>query len=147
MKRLSLIELASSVFVIFLANAFLGPPALAQGPPVVFGPEHFTRSAANKDNFSGVFSTADTSIPYTLTIQNGNDDGTLPVRKGWITLNGQELLAPPLVGSQRGRLILAIHPQQQNELDVKLKGGHARTLPRISAEPTPSSALSNPGHA
>ena len=144
MKKLRPIRMLLSLFVVFLASVLFEIPALGQSG-AGFGPETFTRgSASNKDNFSRLFTVADASIPYTLSIQNGNEDGTSRVRKGWITLNGETLLSPPLIGNQRGHLILAVHPQQQNELDIKLKGGAAGSFLVISLQPTPSTVLNNP---
>jgi DNA-binding beta-propeller fold protein YncE len=144
MKKLRPIRMLLSLIVVFLASVLFELPALAQSG-AGFGPETFARSStSNKDNFSRVFTVADSSIPYTLSLQNGNDDGTSRVRKGWITFNGETLLAPPLIGNQRGHLILAVHPQQQNQLDIKLKGGAAGSFLVISIQPTPSTVLNNP---
>jgi len=84
-------------------------------------------------------------VPFIITVQNGNADGTFRVRKGWVTLNGQQLLAPPLIGNGHAGYILAIHPQQQNQLDIRIKGGDAGSFIRVSIGPTPGNVLNNPG--
>lgn len=109
-----------------------------------FGPETFTRTSKGKDKFTRTFTLGDTSIPYTLLLENGSGDGTNRVPKGTVTLNGTTVLGKPLVNRRFGRVALALNPTGQNEIRVTIKGGSAGSFIRLSIEPTPSTVLNDP---
>ncbi len=67
------------------------------------------------------------------------------MKKGWLTLNDQDLLDPGVFNRRNLRLSIAIHPAQQNELRVKLKGGEQGSFVTVAIEPTASTVLNNPG--
>jgi len=139
------ITVALSIFCC-LCIAALGLPgatALAQSGSS-FGPETFNRGPASKDVFNRTFTVPDASLPYTLTITNGQRDGSGRVRKGWITLNGAALLDPSVLRGQNYLINLAIHPQQQNTIEIKLKGGQPGSSITVSINPTVTALLTDP---
>src|SRR5262249_28532489 len=123
-----------------VALAWTGRAGLAQSA-TTFGPELFTRGPGGKDVFTRTFAVSDPAIPYTLTLGNGQQDGSARVRKGWVTLNGTSLLDPSVFKSQNYILNLAIHPQQQNTIEIKLKGGQPGGSVAVSIRPTDSALL------
>ncbi|HKY05553.1 MAG TPA: hypothetical protein VJQ56_11725 [Blastocatellia bacterium] len=110
-----------------------------------FGPETFTRTTKGKNKFTRTFTLSDTSIPYTLLLENGAGDGTDRVAKGTVTLNGVTVFGKPLVNRRFARVALALNPVAQNEIRVTIKGGSAGDFIRLSVEPTPSTVLNDPG--
>ncbi|MGH9765609.1 MAG: hypothetical protein ACREDR_07195 [Blastocatellia bacterium] len=118
--------------------------AAAQGADS-FGPATLIRTAQGKDVFTETFTLSDPSGPFTLEIHNGTQDGSERIRKGWITLNGQQIAGPTVVGAANYSLIAAIHPQQQNQLVIKAKGGPAGTPITVYVHPTSSTVLNQPG--
>ena len=145
LRRLS----RSSVF--FFVSAFLFAVGLALSPDIgltqsgpEFGPETFTRGATGKDVFTRTFTPLDTAAPYTLTITNGRADGSGRVRKGWLTVNGAVLLDPSVFRSRTFTLNLAIHPQLQNTIELKLKGGDPGSFVTVSIARTTSVLLTDP---
>jgi hypothetical protein len=107
----------------------------------VFGPETFTLSSS-KAKTTRAFSVSDTSIPYTLTLINGDSEATR-IRKGTVTLNGKEILGKKLVSKRFGKLVVAIAPNQQNEIAVSFKGSPG-SFATIAIEPTPLTLLNDP---
>ncbi|HVF91178.1 MAG TPA: hypothetical protein VNH22_14020, partial [Blastocatellia bacterium] len=118
--------------------------ALAQAG---FGPATFTRTSKAKDLFTRSFAIGNTSIPYTLTLTNGGNDESFRIAKGTLTLNGTALIEKNLFNRRSSRIVVALNPQQQNTLTLRLKGGSAGDFVRISIEPTPSTLLNDPGDA
>src|SRR5215213_4801453 len=135
-----------SVFLLCLAPAICGRSrdALAQAG---FGPETFTRTSKTKDIFTRNFAIANTSIPYTLTVTNGGNNGSFRIAKGTLMLNGTALIEKPVFNRRASRIVVALNPQQQNTLTLRLKGGSAGDFVRISVEPTLSALLSDPDDA
>lgn len=135
-----------SVFLLCLAPIISGTSgdALAQAG---FGPQTFTRTSKSKDLFTRSFAISNTSIPYTLTVTNGGNDGSFRIAKGTLTLNGTAVLDKALFNRRASRLVVALNPRQQNTLTVKLKGGSPGDMVRISIEPTQSTLLNDPGDA
>lgn len=116
--------------------------ALAQSAQV-FGPQTFSRTSAAKDLFTATFSVAATAQPYTLTVTNGQPDGSARVAKVWVSLNGQPLIVPTQLAN-RGQLMLAIQPVGQNTLSIKLKGGNSGAFITMSVGPIPGTLLTDP---
>lgn len=114
---------------------------LAQGD-TGFGAELFTLDS-RKVTFIRTFTADNASAPYTLTLTNGAGDGSSRVKKGTITLNGETILGNGLINKSFARVVLAIKPQQQNEIKIKLKGSAGSFL-SISIEKTPSTLLNDP---
>jgi DNA-binding beta-propeller fold protein YncE len=135
-------QLASFVVAICCNYAAFSCPgsALAQGG---FGPETLVRGSGNKDNYTRAFSVSDTTGFFTLIVENGAD-GARTVKKGWVTLNGKELLNPGVFNRQFLKLSLAVHPRQVNELRIKLKGGEPGSFIRVAIEPSTSTVVNDP---
>ncbi|PYP87780.1 MAG: hypothetical protein DMF61_09030 [Blastocatellia bacterium AA13] len=110
----------------------------------ILGPETFTRGSTGKDIFTRLFNIANTSAPYTIKIVNGAPDGSMTVKKGWLTLNDQDLLDPGVFNRRNLSITIAIHPSAQNELRLKLKGGEQGSFVTLIVEPTLSTVLNNP---
>jgi len=143
LNRRSTSFIAVSCFLCFVALSWPSRIGLTQSG-AAFGPETFTRTSASKDVFSGTFAISDSSIPFTLTITNGQSDGSGRVRKGWVSLNGSPLLDPSVFNSQNPVLSLAIHPQLQNTIEIKLKGGQPGSSVTVSINPVQSSLVTDP---
>ena len=109
-----------------------------------FGPETFVRTSRGKDIFNRTFTISNTSIPYTLTVTNGTNEGAARIAKGTLTLNGRVLINKPLFNRRASRIIVALNPQQENTLTLRIKGGSAGDFTRISIEPTLSTLLNDP---
>lgn len=109
-----------------------------------FGPETFARTTKGKNKFTRTFTLNDTSIPYTLLLENGEGDGANRVAKGTVTLNGVTVFGKPLVNRRFGRVALALNPTGQNEIRITIKGGSAGDFIRLSVQPTPSTVLNDP---
>ena len=139
------ITVALSIFccVCIAALGWRGREARAQSRST-FGPETFSRGAASKDMFTRTFTVPDATLPYTLTITNGQRDGSGRVRKGWVKLNGVTLLDPSVFRSQNYLLNLAIHPQQQNTIEIKLKGGQPGSSITVSINRVATELLADP---
>lgn len=106
-----------------------------------------TRSSKNKDTFTTNFTVNNPSAPYTMEIYSGLSDGSQRPKKGWVTLNGQTLVVPPVFTKSRYALIIAIHPQQSNQLEIKLKGGNPGSFITVAVHPTENTTLNPPGSA
>ncbi|HEU4391840.1 MAG TPA: hypothetical protein VFV34_28900, partial [Blastocatellia bacterium] len=117
-------------------------PQIAAGQSGLPG-EILVRGSGNKDNYARTFSVGDTSGFFTLTIENGMN-GARTVKKGWVTLNGQEILNPTVFNRQFLKLSVAVHPRQTNELQVRLKGGEQGSFIRIAVERSLSTLVSDP---
>ena len=113
---------------------------------IVFGPQTFSRTSAAKDLFTSTFTVSDTTQPYTLTVTNGQSDGSQRVPKVWVALNGQWLIVPSLLAS-RGQIMIAVEPGQENTLSIKLKGAASGSFITVSVGPIPSTLLTNPNSA
>lgn len=132
--------LAVSLFAVCVLPVFnASQTALAQGS---FGPETFTLATKKKGTFTRTFSVGDTTIPYTLTFTNGGDV-PLRVKKGTITLNGRDILDSRVINRGFGRLTLALHPNQNNEIRIKLKG-NVGSFVSVAIEPTATTVLNSP---
>jgi DNA-binding beta-propeller fold protein YncE len=142
-------NLIFSVLLSSIVLVALGSPqnASAQSSANVFGPETFARSGAAKDLFSESFSVPDTSVPYSLIVTNGQQDGSQQVRKVWITLNGTQIISPTVFTGSTRQLMVELHPAQQNTLSIKLKGGDSGANVTVSVGPIPSTLLTDPNAA
>lgn len=141
-RLFNLSSISVSVLLLCLAPVIgSSGDALAQSG---FGPEIFVRTSKTKNLFTRAFTVNDTSIPYTLTVTNGTDDGLSRIAKGTLILNGTPLIGKPLFNRRAARIVVALNPQRQNTLAVKLKGGAPGDFVRVSIEPTRSTLINDP---
>jgi DNA-binding beta-propeller fold protein YncE len=129
-------------FTILLSNFNLpSHKALAQSD-TAFGPETFVRGSGDgKPKFTRTFNASNTLIPYTLTANNGESNGSQFVKKAIITLNGQEV---GTLTKAAKTLVLAVRLQSQNNLQVVLKGPNPDSFVKITIEPTRANILNSP---
>ncbi len=82
MKRLSLI--------IILVMCFLlaGKYSFANEGKVVFGPQTYIRTTGAPNTFSGSFDVCDPTGTFTITVNNGDADGSNRISSGTISING-----------------------------------------------------------
>ena len=82
MKRLSL--------TIILVMCFLlaGKYSFANEGKVVFGPQTYVRTTGAPNTFSGSFDVCDPTGTFTITVNNGNADGSNRISSGTISING-----------------------------------------------------------
>jgi hypothetical protein len=144
MHTIKLLRLSvASILVLCVLPALGGAlsSALAQGGSTL-GPETITLNR-KKTTITRTFSVSDPSAPYTVTLTNGNGNSSLRVKKGTFTLNGETLLDNDLINKRFGRVVRAIHPRQQNEITLAIKGAVGSQI-TISVEPTTSTLLNDP---
>src|SRR5687768_13854732 len=109
-----------------------------------FGPESFVKSGVGKTRYTRSFSAPNTLIPYTLTVTNGDGNGSQFVKKATITLNGQDLVT---LNKSSRTFVLAVRLQSQNDLSLVLKSPTPDGFVKISIEPTRTTLLNDPNDA
>jgi len=90
------------------------------------------------------FGLGSTSVPFTLTLINGNADGSLRFRKGTLSLNGEVILSTGVLNRKFASLTVAIHPGPQNDLKLTMKGGDPGSFVTVAIEPTAGTVLNDP---
>jgi hypothetical protein len=113
----------------------------AQSSDFTFGPENFVKSGVGKTKYTRSFSASNTLIPYTLTVVNGDGNGSQFVKKATITLNGQDLVT---LNKSSRTFVLAVRLQSQNDLSLVLKSPNPDGFVKISIEPTRTTLLNDP---
>jgi DNA-binding beta-propeller fold protein YncE len=116
----------------------------AQSSDSIFGPENFVKSGVGKTRYTRSFSAPNTLIPYTLTVINGDGNGSQFVKKATITLNGQDLVT---LNKSSRTFVLAVRLQSQNDLSLVLKSPTPDGFVKISIEPTRTTLLNDPNDA
>ena len=133
-----------AVFTLFLSlmPAFDLPSQKVQAQSgFTFGPENFIKNGEGKAKYTRSFSASNTLIPYTLTVSNGDGNGSQFVKKATITLNGQELVT---LNKSSRTFVLAVRLQSQNDLSIILKSPNPDGFVKISIEPTRTTLLNGP---
>lgn len=141
MMRVSFrLMVVAGLFVLLMS--VLEGAALAQS---TFGPETYVRDS-KKTRVTRTFTIGNAAIPYTLRLTHGNGDGSLRFKKGTLSLNGEVILGTSVLSRKFGSLVVAIHPAQQNELKLTMKGGDPGSFVSVAIEPTPGTVLNDPSN-
>src|SRR5262249_15458268 len=101
----------------------------------------YVRATGAPVTVTSTFAVSDTTITYTLRIQNGGNGQFPKVTSATVSLNGQQVLAPSDFGQDRTLILLAISLAASNRLDVELRGqpgsGFVLDIFGTPADPTP----------
>lgn len=114
MARITLVLLTVLVNVILI----LSPPSYASSNPV-FGPNKYTRTTGQPNNYTDTFESCNTGATYNLIVENG-ESGKDKISSASIKLNGSEIVKESEFNQKVEKIQKTVILQKENTLNVKL---------------------------
>lgn len=104
------------------ARCTVPPPPSASCPLQAFGPQKFSRTCGAPDVYTRMFALPAGAVPpYTLTIKNGEPNGSHRVSSARIDLNGTQVLGPSAFGQNVAVVEKVVSLAASNTIRVQLQ--------------------------